>query len=289
MPLSLRSLLLLLTFLLWPVAARADEKLAGLACRSVHLGYPAPEGSAFYCEAVPEQSAPGTYFMVCGFNVGYFGFQELGDGRKLVLFSVWDPGDQNDPAVVVADRQVQAVFHDPQVRVKRFGGEGTGGQSFFDYDWKPGQRLRFLVTSGRAGDRSEFTGWFWLPESDTWKRLVTFSTVATKHQLRGCYSFVEDFQRNRVSATRPRVARFGNGWVRDLQGAWQPLHKARFTGDANPATNIDSGLRDDWFFLATGGETRNEHTQLNAVMERPARDGERVPQDVADLVSPAAK
>ncbi len=26
----------------------ADEKLKGIACRSVHLGYPAPEGVAFY-------------------------------------------------------------------------------------------------------------------------------------------------------------------------------------------------------------------------------------------------
>src|SRR5665213_1936249 len=75
--------------------AGADEKLAGIACRSVHLGYPAPEGAAFYNEVTVEKSAAGTYFMACGFDQGYFGIQELADGKKLVLFSVWDPGEQN--------------------------------------------------------------------------------------------------------------------------------------------------------------------------------------------------
>src|SRR4051794_23707500 len=40
----------------------ADETLKGIACRSVHLGYPAPEGVAFYNEMTVEKSADGTYF-----------------------------------------------------------------------------------------------------------------------------------------------------------------------------------------------------------------------------------
>ena len=70
---------------------RADESLKDIACRSVHLGYPTPEGVAFYNEMTVEQSADGTYFMACGWGKGYFGIQELASGKKLVLFSVWDP------------------------------------------------------------------------------------------------------------------------------------------------------------------------------------------------------
>src|SRR5579863_4307691 len=77
--------------------AHADEKLAGIACRSVHLGFPAAEGVAFYNEVTVDKSAAGTYFMACGFDLGYFGIQELANGKKLVLFSVWDPGQQDDP------------------------------------------------------------------------------------------------------------------------------------------------------------------------------------------------
>src|SRR5262249_353112 len=91
--------------------ATADERLAGIACRSVHLGYPAGEGAAFYNELTVEKSAPGTYFVACGFNMGYFGIQELANGKKVVLFSVWDPGQQNDPKQVATDRQVKVRYN----------------------------------------------------------------------------------------------------------------------------------------------------------------------------------
>ena len=67
------------------------------AARSVHLGYPAPEAAVFYNELTVEQSVPGSYFMACGFSHGYFGIQELGDGKKVVIFSVWDPTKGDDP------------------------------------------------------------------------------------------------------------------------------------------------------------------------------------------------
>lgn len=266
-----------------PPSARADEKLAGIACRSVHLSYPAPESTAFYLEMTPEVSAPGTYFMACGFNVGYFGMQELGNGKKVVLFSVWDPGSQNDPGKVDANRQVQVLFHDPQVRVKRFGGEGTGGQSFFDFDWKTGSTYRFLVTSRKAGDRSVFSGYLYLPEEKQWKRLVTFSTIATSRQLLGFYSFVEDFKRDRVSTTHARRASFSNGWARTLDGTWQSLSTARFSADSNPALNIDAGLIEHRFFLATGGATKNEHLKLGEKTTHSAPDAS-VPADVTALL-----
>ena len=37
------------------------------------------------------------------------------------------------------------LYHADDVLAKRFGGEGTGGQSFFHYPWKVGQTYRFLV------------------------------------------------------------------------------------------------------------------------------------------------
>src|SRR5262245_28017825 len=67
------------------LSASADEKLAGLACRSVHLGYSAPAGTAFYNEVIVDKSAPGTYFCVCGFNHGYFGIQQIDDKKKVAI------------------------------------------------------------------------------------------------------------------------------------------------------------------------------------------------------------
>jgi Domain of unknown function (DUF3472)/Domain of unknown function (DUF5077) len=258
----------------------ADEKLEGIACRSVHLQYRAPAGTAFYNEVTVEKSAAGTYFCVCGFNHGYYGIQELRDGKKVLIFSVWDPGKQNDPNSVVPEQRVQLLHHDEAVRIGRFGNEGTGGQSFFDYDWKDGQTYRFLVTAVVNEQRTEFTSWFYLPETSRWKKLATFSTITGGKPLAGYYSFVEDFRRNRISATHQRESRFGNAWIQDEQGQWQSVTAAKFTADSNPVLNINAGQRDGKFFLATGGDTKNDATPLRQTMELPPNKSATVPGDL---------
>jgi hypothetical protein len=247
---------------------KADEKLAGKACRSVHLGYRnAPEGNAFYNEIRVDKSARGTYFSACGFNHGYYGIQEQGNGKKVVIFSIWDPGNQDDPKTVDPEKRVKLVYKDPQVRTGRFGNEGTGGQSFLDLDWKLGQTYRFLVTSKPAGDRTEFSAFISTPDAKPWRHLVTFSTITKGKQLSGYYSFVEDFRRNKISLTEERRAHYGNTWVRNLKNEWIPIQAAKFTGDSNPSLAIDAGSNEGFFFLATGGEVKNTHVPLNKIID----------------------
>jgi hypothetical protein len=271
-----------------------DERLEGIACRSVHLGYPCDEGDIFYCEVTVQQTAPGTYFMVAGFRMGYFGLQELADHSKVILFSVWEPGEQNNPNTTPEDRRVETLSIGPGVRSRRFGGEGTGGQSFYDYDWKVGETYRFAVFSKAIGERTAYMGYFYVPEESRWQPMAAFSTLAGGKQITGCYSFVEDFRRNRISATQARRAAFSNPWVRSLDGRWQDIDRARFTADANPVLNIDAGAEAGRFFLATGGETRNDHAPLRSMIElvdpqlddRTREDAEsRLPPD--DLPQPS--
>jgi hypothetical protein len=250
-------------------AAFADEKLAGIACRSVHLAFQAPEGTAFYNEVKVEKSAEGTYFCVCGFNQGYFGIQEQRPGKKVVIFSVWDPGKQDDPNSVDPANRVKLVAKDEAVRVGRFGNEGTGGQSFLDLDWKPGETYRFLVTAKLEGDRTAFSASIAPPGAKSWRHLATFSTLARGKLLGGYYSFIEDFKRNKVSATIERRAEFSGGYIQDKEGRWLPLTRAKFTADSNPARTIDAGVEGDRFFLATGGKVENQHVKLGQVMELP--------------------
>jgi hypothetical protein len=257
---------------------RADETLQGIACRSVHLGYPAPEGIVFANEMIVRHSAPGTYFMACGWNKGYFGIQEKGDGKKVVIFSVWDSASDNKNATPPEDR-VQVIFKDKNVRTGRFGGEGSGGQSFLDLDWKAGEVYGFAVTAAPDGRRTEYTGFLREPGAKDWRRLITLSTVTGGERLKGYYSFVEDFKRDRVSTTKVRSAEFGNGWVLTSEGDWVSLDKARFTADANPVTNIDAGLAGERFFLATGGATTNQGTPLRNTITRSGEAAPR-PQDL---------
>ena len=276
-------ILTLVAFLALASGTTADERLKDVACRSVHLRYKAPAAVAFYNEITVEQSAPGTYFAVCGWDKGYYGIQELGNGKKLLIFSVWDSG-QNDPKAVAEDRRVKLLHKDEKVRIGRFGGEGTGGQSFFDYEWKIGETYRFIVTAKPDGDRTEYAAHFYVPEEKAWKHLVTFSTITGGRNLGDYYSFVEDFKRDRVSATKARSARFGNTWVKPVgKDEWQFASEARFTGDSNPATNIDAGVKDGRFRLATGGGTENTGTKLGESMSvgsgaKPGRPPEGLPE-----------
>jgi hypothetical protein len=262
---------LLLGTCLTLATAFADEKLAGIACRSVHLNFPAPEGTAYYNEVTVEKSAEGTYFCVCGFNQGYFGIQEQGRGKKVVIFSVWDPGKQDDPNSVDPEKRVKLISKDEKVRIGRFGNEGTGGQSFLDLDWKPGETYRFLVRAKINGDRTEYSAYIAPPDARTWRHLATFSTIAKGKLVSGYYSFIEDFKRNKVSATIERRAKFGEAWIQTKDGKWLALNKARFTADSNPAKTIDAGVEADRYFLATGGKVENKHIELNKAMElRPS-------------------
>jgi hypothetical protein len=269
----------------WTIAAEKPEQKA---CRSIHLGFAGPEGMAFYNEMTIEKSTAATYFMAAGFSKGYFGLQELGNGKKVVLFSVWDPGKQNDKNAVDQDTRVKLLYHDKDVRIGRFGGEGTGGQSFLDYDWKIGTTYRFLVTAKvEDARRTAFSGYFYIPEKKEWKHLVTFSTITGGKPLSGYYSFVEDFKRNRISATIVRRATYGPAWIKSVKdNQWVLAAKAKFTGDSNPAMNINAGVdpkNPSRFFLQTGGETANTDTPLWKMIEIADASKLAAPNDLPDL------
>src|SRR3982751_1735963 len=211
-------------------AGAAEPLEAPRAARSVHLHYPAPAADAFYNELTVERSTAGSYFMACGFRHGYFGIQEQARGRKVVLFSVWDPTSGDEARDVPLEQRVEIVHQDPDVEAKRFGGEGTGGQCFFKYDWKVGETCRFLVRAKAEGAKTTYAAYFYLPQTRSWKHLVSFRTRTGGERLKGLYSFVEDFRRDTASATEVRRAQFSNGWV--LAGEWKPLLAARFTASS---------------------------------------------------------
>lgn len=229
---------------------------------SVHLGYAMPEASELYIEATVQSSAPGSYFMSIGFGGGYFGIQEKANGEKVVIFSVWDKHAGDNPQAVPEEKRVKNPFTGEGVMVKRFGGEGTGGQSFFDYDWEIGTTCRFLVKARPVKDWTEYTGYFYMTKKKKWKKLVTFSTYSTGQRLTGFHSFVEDFRRNFDSYARVRKAHFTNAWGKTPDGKWIPVKQARFTRDGNPHVNIDAGSIENGFFLQTGGDSVNETIKL---------------------------
>jgi hypothetical protein len=269
---------MLSVWIAWSLPAWSAETTAPpRAARSVHLGYQAPDAMLFYNEMTVLESTPGSYFMAAGWNTGYFGIQELTDGRKVILFSVWDPTPGDDPNAVKQEERVECLYNAPDVRIRRFGGEGTGGQCMGRFDWKIGETNRFVVTAAADGAKTAYAGYVWLNEGTQWKHLVTFRTRTGGQSLRGLYSFVEDFRRDGQSVFDVRRARFGNGWVKTAGGDWSPLNRARFTAsgaDWEDKDRIHAGLEDGRFFLATGGDTKTS-LALRSTLELPPGDRPR--------------
>ena len=250
----------------------AEESRWHRGARSVHAWHPAPDAEWVYGEAKIESSAPGSYFCVVGFKCGYFGIQELFDGKKVAIFSIWDPGDPFDfgahPDEVDENIRTKNLYAGAGVTVKRFGGEGTGGQSMMPFDWKIGETCRFAVNVRKDGDhRAAFTGYIW--RNGSWFKMATFSTLQTKGDpsIRGVYSFVEDFRRKPESRAQVRRADFVNFFVKPVGGAWAASEKGRFTADNNPILSVDAEVVPNGFALTTGGETVNSHVKLFSDMK----------------------
>ena len=263
------------------VTILAGAAEATRAARSVHLGYPAPEADLFYHELIVEQSTPGSYFMACGWNTGYFGIQELRSAtNKVVIFSVWDPSKGDDANKVPSEERVEVLHEGTGVKVSRFGGEGTGGKSMWPYLWETNEVCRFAVKAAVEGDKTSYEGWFFDNRAKAWKHLVTFRTRTDGKPLRGYYSFIEDFRRDGRSVNDVRRAQFGNGWVRTTSGEWVSLSRARFTAsnaEWESKENIDAGVSQKVFFLATGGNvTRSRELgkliELSAASSAPPTD-----------------
>lgn len=255
----------------------ADTPVAPRAARSVHLSYISPPAVSFYGEVTVEKSVPDSYFQVCGFSGGYFGIQEHDHGKKVGIFSVWDTSKGNDPKAVDKKDQVETLFVGDGVRASRFGGEGTGGHSDFDFDWKVGDTYKFYLTTKVDGKKTDYMAYIFEREKKSWMHVATFSAPDGGKPLTGLYSFIEDFRRDTVSATEVRRARYGNEWVMTADGKWSPVTKARFTAsgaDWEAKDTINAGLEGKLFFLQTGGDTKME-TKLRSTIERP--DSESTP------------
>ena len=263
---------LALSACLFGAAAIAEESPWHSGARSVHAWHPGPGAEWVYGEVKVDSSVPGSYFAVIGFNCGYFGIQELLDGSKVAIFSVWDPGDPFNfgaKADSVEEKiRTKNLYAGEGVNVGRFGGEGTGGKSMMPFDWKIGDTCRFAVHARRDGDhRAAFTGYLW--RNGTWFKMATFSTLQSKGDpaIKGIYSFVEDFRRCPESRRQVRRASFLNFFLKSAGGEWMALADSRFTCDNNSILTVDAEPVENGFMLTTGGDTVNSHVKISESMK----------------------
>jgi hypothetical protein len=226
---------------------------------SVHLAYPTPgltNIDAFYCEVTGLEDPTGTYYMACGWNRGYFGMQVNSPTERRIIFSVWDSGNEAvDRGKVGQEDRVTLMGKGKGVYSGDFGNEGTGGHSHFVYDWKTGEKQRFLVTAKIADEtHTIFSGYYFRPDENKWMLISSWKAPKDGKLLRGLYSFNEDFDGE--NGYLRRKALFGNQWIHTADGRWAEITTATFSHDpTGKADRLDRfmGLENGEFFLSNGG------------------------------------
>lgn len=254
---------------------------------SVHLFYPIAgltNIDAFYCEVTAEQSPVWTYFMACGWHRGYFGMQVNSPAERRIIFSVWDSGSEpTDRNKVAASDRVTLVAKGKGVYAGDFGNEGTGGHSHLVYNWKTGEKQRFLVTEKVVdATHSIYSGYWFRPDQKRWMLISSWKAPKDGKYMHGLYSFVEDFVGR--DGQLCRKARYGNQWVHTTDGRWHEETTTSFSADPTGRTErFDRfmGIEDGCFFLSTGGFTPG-YTKYGTRFTRPATG--KVPSDVASLL-----
>ena len=242
---------------------------------SVHLAYPTPGFTnidAFYCEVTGTETPLWTYFEACGWHRGYFGMQVNSPTERRIIFSVWDSGNEAvSRAKVGAEDRVTLVAKGDGVYAGDFGNEGTGGHSHLEYNWKTGEKQRFLVTAKPTdATHTIYSGYWFQPEQKKWMLISSWKAPKDGQYLHGLYSFCENFGGS--NGELRRKALYGNQWFRTADGEWHEQTTATFSHDpTGKANRLDRfmGVEDGQFFLSNGGFIPG-FTKFGTLFTRPA-------------------
>ncbi|GAB5407055.1 MAG: hypothetical protein Aurels2KO_52860 [Aureliella sp.] len=247
---------------------------------SVHLRYPQSdrkEVAAFYCEMTASDDPIWSYYMACGWHRGYFGMQVNSETERRIIFSVWDSGNEaiDRDKVGQADR-VQLVAKGEGVYSGDFGNEGTGGHSHLKFNWKTGERQKFVVTAKPVdATHTVYSGYYFRKDLDRWMLISSWKAPKEGGYMRGLYSFSENFVGHNGQVRRKAL--YGNQWIKTADQKWSELTKASFSHDVTGrADRFDRfmGVEQGEFFLSHGFATpeglSNGFTEYGKSFDRPA-------------------
>ena len=235
---------------------------------SVHINYDVAEVNDevewFYNEITvpPGNDVIGSYFMANGFAEGYFGMQVNSAKERRILFSVWSPFVTDNPKEIPDNKKILLLKKGDKVHTGEFGSEGSGGQSYLQYNWKAGETYKFLIHAKPAANNyTTYTAYFYAVEKKPagsggkWLLIASFNRPETNTYLKKLHSFLENFEPE--TGCIARKAYYHNQWLLTKNGEWKRVTKMLFTGDATAKIgyrlDYSGGVEDGKFYLRNCG------------------------------------
>lgn len=197
---------------------------------SNHFQWAMPDDTEYFYNEVhvaEGNDINGAYYMLTGGDGFYMGIQPNVKGEnRFVLFSVWD----TDTA---AGDIATLVNKGEGVRSNNYSHEGSGVQTFYNYDWEAGRtyatlvRVRPEVIDGKLTGASLYTGYFRGDEG--WAFIAEIRRPNIVTYFTGAHSFCENFIPERGWVEQSVM--YPSQWMRDKDGKWHEVLSGRFTCD----------------------------------------------------------
>ncbi|MGC3978592.1 MAG: DUF3472 domain-containing protein [Paludibacteraceae bacterium] len=227
---------------------------------------------------VPEGGDPlYTYYMSLGVISGYMGIQVNSTTERRILFSQWDNGSTDSDPYLADYLRTGAVDYGEGVTVKRFGGEGTGTQSYLTgVNWKTGTPVKFLtnarlesfndtLTSSLGVDsivtrkNTLVSAWFCSDPATGWKYISTLRVANVYKYIDSWYSFLENFGPS--NGQMKRTAYYYNGFAYEHSSSprWIHFNKVDFShtdGATGQRVDYEQGKspnNNNYFYMSSGG------------------------------------
>ncbi len=195
-----------------------------------------------------------TYYEALGWGGGAAGYAGIQAHPKAhnYIFSIWDHNTHTEP--------IKAVHRDPDTKIEKFGGEGTGLKSWnFELGWDTDTWYTLVARCWPVGDHTFYGYWVRSDKTKEWTHMVTMDVAAKDAYFKGGNdSFIEDWLETGKNA---RTTHLRNGWKRRIGGEWHAFGSARYSVNSwdlnegkrsfNFKTNWDGG--GEYYFMTSGG------------------------------------
>ncbi len=182
----------------------------------------------------------------------YCGFQEIYDGSRVAICSVWDTHvtDRQGRTSTIRAEVVHAA--DP-IKAGSFDGEGVGAQCLVRYNWEPCNTYRLLLQLRKSEETGTQHLSMWVLDMDSmsWTLLIEYDLKVPDAYMHDTCAFLENYLPEYAGDVR--TMELSNFRALSLDGRWVGTREAVFClGYDHPGSYTYGGSGNTFYAITTG-------------------------------------